>query len=176
MRRLANPELIRSFMRALRQQADVAARVYLTGGATAVLLGWRPTTIDIDVRWQPDHDALFRALPWIKEHLQVNVELAWPFDFIPELPGWQDRCRFIATEGRLEFFHCDFYAQALAKIERGHVQDRGDVKTMLAEGLVEPEQLRQHFQAIEPGLYRYPAIDPPSFRRAVDEMLQEGGP
>ncbi len=157
-------------MGALREHADVAARVYLTGGATAVLLGWRPTTIDIDVRWEPDHDELFRALPWIKEHLNVNVELAWPFDFIPYLPGWQDRCRFITSEGRLQFLHCDFYAQALAKIERGHAQDRGDVRAMLTEGLVEPDLLRKHFEAIESSLYRYPAIDPPSFRRGLDEL------
>lgn len=173
MRRLADAALIRSFMRALGRQADVAARVYLTGGATAVLLGWRTTTIDVDVRWEPDHDELFRALPRIKEELNVNVEMAWPFDFIPEVPGWRDRCRFVAAEGRLQFFHCDFYAQALAKIERGHAQDREDVKAMLHHRLIAPDQLRKHFHAIEPGLYRYPAIDPPAFRRALDGILEE---
>lgn len=170
MRRLADAELIRSFMRALRDQANVAARVYLTGGATAVLLGWRSTTIDIDLKWEPDHDELFRALPEIKERLRVNVEIAGPFDFIPEIPGWRDRCRFITAEGRLQFLHCDFYGQALAKIERGHAQDRQDVQSMLAGGLVEPEKLRRHFAAIEPNLYRFPAIDPPSFRRALEEL------
>jgi hypothetical protein len=175
MRRLTDAELIRSFMRALHRHADVAARVYFTGGATAVLLGWRPTTIDIDVRWEPDHDDLFRALPRIKEDLQVNVELAWPFDFIPELPGWRDRCLFVAAEGRLQFFHCDPYAQALAKIERGHAQDRKDVATMLGTGLVERDELRRQFEAIQPQLHRYPAVDPRSFRRALDEALEAAG-
>jgi hypothetical protein len=163
-------------MRALHQQAHVEARVYFTGGATAVLMGWRSTTIDIDLRWEPDRDELFRALPWIKEHLKVNVEIAWPFDFIPELPGWRDRCRFIDAEGRLHFFHCDLYAQALAKIERGHVQDRADVATMLHTGLIDPEALRRHFEAITPQLYRYPAVDPPSFRRALDEAVEAQRP
>ena len=45
-----------------------------------------------------------------------------------------------------------------------------DVESMLAGGLVEPEQLRRHFAAIEPNLYRYPAVDSPSFRRALDEL------
>ncbi len=172
MRRLADARLIRSFMGALREHADVAARVYLAGGATAVLLGWRSTTIDIDVRFEPDNDELFRALPRIKEDLHVNIELAWPFDFIPFLPGWRERCRFISAEGRLQFLHCDFYAQALAKIERGHARDRADVQAMLGEGLVEPDRLGAHFESIEPELYRFPAIDPPSFRRAVEDVLR----
>jgi hypothetical protein len=29
------------------------------------------------------------------------------------------------------------------------------------------------FDAIEPQLYRYPAIDPASFRRAVDEIAHD---
>lgn len=175
MRRVTDAELVRSFMRALHRHADVTARVYFTGGATAVLLGWRPTTVDIDIRWEPDHDALFRALPLIKEDLKVNVELAWPFDFIPELPGWRERSLFVAAEGRLQFLHCDPYAQALAKIERGHAQDRDDVATMLRTGLIDPAELRRLFEAIEPQLHRYPAVDPPSFRRSLDEALESAG-
>ena len=50
MRGLTDAELIRSFMRALHRHANVAARIYFTGGATAFLLGWRPVTIEIGVR------------------------------------------------------------------------------------------------------------------------------
>ena len=60
---------------------------------------------------------------------------------------------------------------ALAKIERGHEQDREDVRTMLARGLVRPEAIRDAFSTLEPRLYRYPAIDAAAFRRAVDEMM-----
>ena len=56
----------------------------------------------------------------------MNVELASPDDFIPEVPGWQERSRFIQQEGKLTFFHYDFYAQALAKIERRHTIDEED--------------------------------------------------
>ena len=88
----------------------------------------------------------------------------------PGRPGWEDRSRFISQEGLVTFLHFDLVAQALAKIERGHSQDREDVQEMIRRGLVDPATLREAFAAIEPELYRYPAIDPPSFRRAVDEM------
>jgi hypothetical protein len=74
-------------------------------------------------------------------------------------------------EGKLSFHHYDFYAQALAKIERGHDIDRRDVQDMLASGVVKPAKLLELFEAIEPELYRYPAIDPARFRRAVTAIV-----
>jgi len=68
-------------------------------------------------------------------------------------------------------YHYDFYAQALAKIERGHSQDLQDVQAMLDRGLITPQAVRRHFDEIEPLLYRYPAISPAAFRRAVEAML-----
>lgn len=38
---------------------------------------------------------------------------------------------------------------------------------MLRSGLVERQRLLALFEQIEPELYRYPAIDPARFRRAV---------
>ena len=57
------------------------------------------------------------------------------------------------------------------KIERGHAQDRLDVIAMLDGGLVQPQRLRELFDAVETELFRYPAIDPPSFRAAVNAAL-----
>src|SRR3989338_2930882 len=173
MRRLAEADHIRQLMRALCAEADQVTRLYFTGGATAVLLGWRATTIDVDIQIVPENDQLLRALPRLKEQLQLNIELACPADFIPELPGWDGRSLYIASEGRVAFYHYDFYAQALAKIERGHGQDLQDVRAMLDRGLIEPHTLRRYFDDIEPLLYPYPPIHPPSFRRAVEEMLGE---
>jgi hypothetical protein len=158
-------------MRALGREATVEGRIYIVGGASAVLLGWRDSTVDVDLKIIPDRDELLRAIPRLKESLQLNVELASPDDFIPPLPGWEDRSPFIAREGKLSFHHYDFYAQALAKIERGHDIDRRDVQEMLAAGLVKPARLRDLFAAIEPELYRYPAVDPDHFRRAVDAIV-----
>jgi hypothetical protein len=64
----------------------------------------------------------------------------------------------------------DFSAQALAKLERGHGRDIADVHAMLDRGLVTRAVLRRLYETIEPSLYRYPAIDPSSLRRAVDEI------
>jgi len=175
MRGLADAALIRRFMRELYERAHVEGRVYFTGGATAVLLGWRSSTIDIDVKFDPEHDALFRALPGIKEDLEINVELAAPSDFVPPLPGWESRSQFIGNEGRLQFLHYDVYSQALSKIERGHARDRADVADMLRSGLVDPVKLRDLFAAVEPQLVRYPAIDPATLRRSLHEALGEPG-
>lgn len=168
MRALADAARIHQFMKALGREADRPGQVYLTGGATAVLYGWRQSTIDVDMKMVPDLDHVFRAIPEIKERLQINIELASPDDFIPVREGWEDRSPFIAQEGHLVFRHFDLYAQALSKIERGHAQDVGDVAEMFARGLVERSRLLEYFSAIESRLYRYPAIDAAAFRRAVE--------
>lgn len=175
MRALADAPRIREFMRALGDEATADVRVYLTGGATAVLHGWRASTIDVDIKIVPDADAIFRALPGLKERLQINVELAAPSDFIPVRDGWEDRSPFIAREGRASFHHFDLYAQALAKIERGHAQDAADVQVLLDRGLVDRQKLLTYFNAIEPQLYRYPAIDPAAFRLAVLHAIDTAG-
>lgn len=171
MREVADADRIQRFMRALGAEAEAEARVYFTGGATAVLIGWRSSTIDVDIKIVPEHDPLFRAIPRIKEALQINVELACPADFIPVPPGWEERSPFIARQGRLSFHHFDLYAQALAKVERSHTQDMADIEEMLRRGLVQPNRARRYYEAMEPELYRYPAVDPKSFRQAVEAVF-----
>lgn len=114
---------------------------------------------------------LFRAISELKDALDVNAKLAAPAHFIPELPGWVDRSVFIDSCGPLHIFHNDFHSQALSKIVRGHGQDRLDVASMLRSGLLDPHLLRELFEKIEPRLIRYPAIDPESLRRSLDEAL-----
>jgi hypothetical protein len=171
MRELADSTRIEQFMRELGRAVDVDGRVYLTGGATAVLHGWRDTTIDIDIKLIPDRDEILREIPRLKEKLNLNVELAAPSDFIPLPRGWEDRSPLIRREGRLSFHHFDPVAQALSKVERGHEQDIRDVKEMIAARLVNPADALIQFEAIEPELYRFPAIDPASFRAAVEDLF-----
>jgi hypothetical protein len=171
MRELTDARRLRRFMRAWGAKADVEAAAYLTGGATAVLVGWRATTLDVDVHLVPDSDRLLRALPALKDELRINVELASPLDFIPVPEGWEDRSVFIAREGRLTFYHFDPYSQALSKLERGHARDLEDVAAMVERGLVDPARARELYAEIEPRLYRFPAIDPRSFRRRVEQAL-----
>lgn len=171
MREPADRGRIDRLMEAFGRAARSDVRTYLVGGATAVLFGWRPTTIDVDLVLRPEDDALLRAIPQMKEALHVNVELASPLDFIPVPAGWEDRGIYVAQRGRVAFYHFDLYAQALAKAERGHRQDLADVREMVARGLVEPRRALEYFARIEPELYRFPAIDPPAFRAAVLELF-----
>ncbi len=160
-------------MQAISAYAREPTRLYFAGGATAVLHGWRSTTIDVDIKIVPDRDDLLRPIPKLKEDLRINVELAVPSDFIPVREDWERRSPFIAAIGLMTFHHFDLYAQALSKIERGHTQDNDDVAAMLARGLIEGGGLRDYFTTIEPMLYRYPAIDAPAFRNAVMARIAE---
>lgn len=171
MRRLADAERIDKLLRALGREARADTRLYLVGGATMVLHGLRGTTVDVDLRIEPERDELLRAIARLKEELELNVELAAPSDFVPVPDGWQDRGRYVRRDGRLTTYHYDLYAQALAKVERGHAQDREDVQAMLGAGLIDREEAMRAFERIEPELYRYPAIDPATFRRAAEEAF-----
>ena len=172
MRKPVDPPRLRSFLEALGGAASRDVTVYLTGGATALLLGWRLSTLDVDLKIVPEDDALMRAIPRLKEELQLNVEIASPDDFLPELPDWRERSPSVERLGRVAVRHYDLYAQALAKLERGHAQDLDDVREMMRRGLVRPDRLLELLAAIEPDLYRFPAIDPKSFRRAVEEFVR----
>jgi hypothetical protein len=169
MRDAADLTRVRRFMRALGSRARESVRVYFTGGATAVLHGWRASTIDIDVKFTPERDEIFRAVRDLKDELSINVELASPVEFIPVRSDWEERSPFIAREGSVSFHHFDLCAQVLAKIERGHAQDRVDVREFLARGLVTTAEIKAYFEVIAPQLYRYPALDEASFRRKVLE-------
>ncbi len=157
-------------MKAIASYARESGRVYLTGGASAVLKQWRVSTLDIDLKIIPESDRILRGLPDVKEKLQINVELASPSDFLPELPGWEERSPFITREGQLSFHHYDFYSQALSKLERGHRKDLNDVDSMVRDGLIEPKQLLLLFERITDQLYRFPAVNPQSLRASVEQL------
>lgn len=173
MRSETTHDRVLHFMAKLGQKVKGTGKVYLTGGSSAVLLGWRTTTMDIDLQADPEPQGFFEALPAIKEDLDINLELASPSDFIPPLPGWQDRSVFIGRHGSVDFYHYDFYSQALAKLERFHERDRLDVTAMLERGLIKKERLQQLFEAIKPGLIRYPSISVSAFSERVLQFTTE---
>jgi hypothetical protein len=171
MREVADAERIRRFMAALGAEADEDGAAYLTGGSTAVLVGWRASTIDVDLELVPESDRLLRAVQRLKDELRINVELASPAHFVPVPPGWEARSVFITREGRLSFYHFDPYAQAISKVERGHAQDLEDVGALIGHGLVDPRIALSYYERVEPELYRYPAIDAASLRERVREAF-----
>jgi hypothetical protein len=138
-----------------------------------VLEGWRHSTVDVDMKLDPEPPGIFDAMARLKNELDVNIELASPDKFIPPLPGWRERSRRIAQIGLVVFFHYDAYSQALAKLERGHARDLSDVEAMVQRGLVDPTELQEHFTRIEGALARYPAIDAPSYAEAVARFVRQ---
>ena len=173
MRAETNRAKLEAFMVALGKQVCGPGLIYLAGGATAVLHGWRDMTIDVDLKPDPEPPGLFEALAALKDQLDINVELASPDKFIPPVPGWRERSLFIARHGPVEFFHYDPYGQALAKLQRRHDRDLRDVRSMLRAKLIARDGLREMFTLIKPQLIRYPAIDPMSFETAVLEFCDE---
>ena len=174
MRDLADRSKITTFMRTFGHLAKSETEVFFTGGVTAVLEGWRDSTVDIDLKMLPELDELFRGIPEIKETQKLNVELASPPDFIPELPGWRDRCIYVGREGKVTFYNYDPYSQALSKIERGHEKDLLDVQAMFDRQLIEPDKLLTLFLRIEPFVFKYPAIDLAAFTASVGRCIRAG--
>ncbi len=170
MREPVDKERIEAFMAAIGSRVHGSGRIYLTGGATALLHGWRLSTIDIDVKPDPEPEGFFEAVAELKESLSMNVELASPDQFLPELPGWRSRSRFIDRFGSVDFYHYDLYSQALSKIERGHDRDRHDVVAMVDRDLIDQTRLWDLFVEIAPDLVRFPSIDGATLRMNVGEF------
>lgn len=164
-------EKLLRFLEELSKRAKSAGKIYLTGGASAVLYGWRTSTIDIDLKLDPEPAGIFEAIRDLKEQLHINVELASPDDFLPPVPDWQSRSLLIAHFGNVEFRHYDFVGQALAKLERGHTKDVLDVREMLARNLVTIQALHEGLTAIVPALLRYPSLDEDQLKRKITEAL-----
>ena len=114
-------------MTALARHATADADVFLVGGTSAVLVGWRVATIDVDLVMRPESDAMPRAIPMHKEQLHINVERPSPDLFIPVPAELGQRRPVVGRIGRVTFRHFDFAVQVFAKIERGHARDRADV-------------------------------------------------
>ena len=170
MRSTTDIARLQRFIKGLGQRVTDHGRVYLTGGATALLKGWRSMTIDIDLKADPEPKGFFEAIAELKKELDLNVELAAPDQFIPELPSWKERSEFICREGLIDFYHYDLYSQALSKIERSHERDRMDIDSMVQSGELDRKKLLNLFQEIKSALIRYPAIEPTVLEKAVTEF------
>lgn len=147
--------------------------LYLVGGASAVVEGWRASTLDVDIRPEPETDALFDAIVDLKRRQNVSIELASPLDFLPELPDWREHSPWLAQHRRVTVRHLDFRLQALAKIERGLDTDRSDVHAMLDRGLVRADELRAALRDMSDQLKRFPSVDPAGLAADLEALIAE---
>ena len=172
MRRELTSEALRELMSELARTAPRPGsfRVYVVGGGTAVLAGWRSATIDADLC--ADRDEVFRDIQGIKERLRLNVEFARPEDFVPTLPGSAERHRFIERMGSVDFYHYDPYAQLLSKVVRGFRKDLLDAERFVVSGWVDARRFQDLVEAIPGSAYaRYPNLSRESVLDAVGAFL-----
>lgn len=174
MRRSLTREALQELMQEIGRAAPrgVAHRVFVLGGGTAVLEGWRDSTIDVDL-YTGDTHAL-RDVQRIKERVGVNIELVRPEDFVPALDGSEDRHLFIETIENVSFYHYDPYAQLLSKVVRGFARDMRDAAKLIESGMVDAERFRALVRRIPKSAYdAYPALSPDGVREAVDSFLAD---
>lgn len=161
---------MRQLLEALGRACRGPGVLYLTGGASALLEGWRDSTVDVDLRLDPEPEGCFAAIAQIKQTLDVNVELASPADFLPELGSWRSESRLIGRFGPLEVRHYDFRAQALSKLARGFERDMTDARAMLELGLVTCDGLHAALAEMGPRLERFPRVDGDRLARRLEEL------
>ena len=174
MREEITKERLVSLMKELARGAPRrgAYRVYFVGGGTAVYLGWRHSSIDVDLC--SDQEIVFRNIQEIKERLNINIEYARPEDFVPPLKGTTDRHVFIDTIGKITFYHYDPYAQLLSKVVRGFQRDLDDARKFIDSGMVDPNKFRSLVAAIPESMYaRYPTLSRSGIDNAVETFLSE---
>jgi hypothetical protein len=174
MREEITKESLVSLMKELARDAPRrgAYRVYFVGGGTAVYLGWRQSSIDVDLC--SDQEVVFRNIQKIKERLNINIEFARPEDFVPPLKGTADRHVFIDTIGKVTFYHYDPYAQLLSKVVRGFQRDLEDAKKFIDCELVDPNKFRSLVAGIPDTMYaKYPTLSRSGIDYAVDTFFSE---
>jgi hypothetical protein len=172
VRRELTLEALRELMEELARTAPAGEsyRVYVVGGGTAVLAGWRPSTIEADL--YSERDEVFRDVQGIKNRLRLNIEFARPEHFVPPLAGSADRHVFVDRVGDIDFYHYDPYAQLLSKIVRGFRKDLLDAEHFLDSGMVDPRRFRELVDEIPDSAYaRYPSLSRDSVLAAVADAV-----
>ncbi|MBC6433366.1 hypothetical protein FM036_22755 [Nostoc sp. HG1] len=61
MRPNVDSQKIERLMQALGREAQGSGCIYFTGGASALLIGWHSSTIDVDIRLDPEPLGIFQA-------------------------------------------------------------------------------------------------------------------
>ena len=158
-------------MAALGEELNNPGRIYVTGGATALLHDWREMTVDLDLKASPEPPRFFEVIAKLKNSQEANIELASPDQFLPPLPGWETRSLFIDQFGKSDFYHYDPYSQVLSKIERNHTRDQHDVACFIKAGLVDLNRLHDLFGEIESDCVRYPAVDAEDLQKRLAQLI-----
>ncbi len=122
------------------------------------MLDLRKSTIDVDLKFEPDEMQMYKAIQHLKEKLNMNIELASPDDFIPPLPQWRERSIFIAQKGKVNFFHYDLCSQIISKVQRGWKQDMTDASGFMKK-IGDGKAVMRLFRKVKKDFIRYPSVN-----------------
>jgi hypothetical protein len=126
MRKPVDAKRVEALARLLSATVREDTTLYLTGGSTAVMKGWRASTVDVDLLIEPESDEVLRRIATAKEELDVNIELS-----------------------KIERGFEQDLADVTEMVSRGMV-DPGRALELFAE--IEPELFR--YPAIDPAAFR----------------------
>ena len=63
------------FLDRLGASARSPGTCFITGGGSALRLGWRETTINIDLKFDPEPAGIFDAIPGLKRAWRINDDV-----------------------------------------------------------------------------------------------------
>jgi len=81
MRQKVTVERLKEFMEELAASARSPGKIYLTGGATALLLGFRDQTIDVDLKLDAEPEGFkpqINQLPVLSSTTSCGAASRWP--------------------------------------------------------------------------------------------------
>lgn len=162
------------FLAAFGEHCLGPGRLYLVGDATAVLRGFRSSTVDLDFVLDPEPAGAFEAIARLKDELDVSVEISSPAHFVPELRDWREHSPSVGRYGEVEVFDYDLRAQALAKLARGFTRDFADVHSMIDSGATSAAAIAEAFESIRDRILRYPRLDEHALASRVAALSSEG--
>ncbi len=165
-------EILGSFMLSIGKLLKKRSVIYLTGGSTALLMGFRDGTIDIDLAGEIDE--LFNHISKLKEKFRINIELAKPTDFVPSLPGEEERHILVGHFGNVTFMHFDPYSQVFSKIVRSHATDLLDVAAFVRSKCVDLKILKEMVKKIPDRHFaKYPRLNRVAVEKAIESFAKQ---
>lgn len=164
---------INKFITNVGELVKVPLTVYLSGGATAVMFDIRETTIDVDIKFEPEEMQMYKAIQVLKEKLNMNIELASPLDFIPALPQWKERSIFITANNKVSFYHLDLYSQVIAKVQRGWKKDLTDAEGFMNNNL-DKNTLKKLFLSVKSDFIKFPAVNVNELEKKLNSFIGNG--
>ena len=145
--------------------------VHLVDGTSAVLVGWRDSTRDIDVRPEPDSDQLLEALSELKDQLDVNIELASPLDYLPDLPGWPDRSPYQGRYGQIDVRTSTSACRRWRSSSGASIRTWSTSEPRSTRGLASADELESGWRQMQDRLFRFPSVNAEGVGRRLRDVL-----